>query len=106
MPRTAQSKVGGVVAFFRAASLEIMDVAFDLVRDVVQERRGKSAKAKARASKGEVATPVEVPTPRKRRGPARGRVKRTYTRRATPTDVPLPLGEMHNTAGQPTLVAP
>lgn len=68
MPRAAKSKISEIVGFFRTCSLEVMDVAKELVEDVVRERKGKSTKAKARAQATQPAAPVAAPVavPKKR----------------------------------------
>lgn len=100
MPRVQQSKIGSIVAFFRTVPLEVMDLAFDLVRDEVQERRGKSQAAKARAKKvapaaaaapapAATAGPTAVPARKGKPGP-KAKAKKSHKKKVAP---PAPVAE-------------
>lgn len=123
MPKAAQSKIGSVVAFFRTASLEVMEIGFDLVRDVVRERLGKSNAAKTRAKALPAASTSEAPATAaapKRRGPGKKAKKAKGVRKAkknsqapavTETALPLdmlsgPAEEEFDEADAGDLVAP
>jgi hypothetical protein len=91
MPKANQSKISSIVEYFRKAPLDVMDIAFDLVRDEVNGRR-----AKARAAGPETASPSAAVHTKKAKG-ARKKVagpKKSHHKKklpAAPADVALPL---------------
>jgi hypothetical protein len=95
MARAQQSKIGSIVSFFRSAPLEVMDLAFDLVRDEVNGRRLKSREAKARAATPTTpAHAAETPTKRvkaarKAKGVRKPHKKRLGTSREVEPGLPL-----------------
>lgn len=58
MPRSAQSPLSRVLEYFRTTSLEVLAETFPLVQEIISDRRAKSSKAKARATKGPRAAAV------------------------------------------------
>lgn len=102
MPRAEKSKISTVVAFFRSVSLDVMDIAKELVDDVVRERRGKSAKAKAR-----VTSPALVPATANAAAAPRAKVRKKaaakkshHKKKIKLTDQPLPLDALSADAGE------
>lgn len=91
MPRATKSKISEIVGFFRACSLEVMDVAKELIDDVVRERKGKSTKARERAQAAQPGTttdaaPAAVPRKAKK---AKGVSHKKRGPRPRNTELPL-----------------
>lgn len=96
MPRATQSKIGGIVAFFRSASMEVAEAVMDMAKDAIRERKDKSEvikaaqlKAKRKADKKDAPAPAaktDKPKPRKRH---RNRSRAAQaTDQSTPVEVP------------------
>jgi hypothetical protein len=63
MPRSSQSPISKIVAFFQGSSLEVMELAFGLVRDTVKARReGSQGKSKKKITRKRKAKPAAPPS--------------------------------------------
>ena len=83
MPKQAQSKVTGILNFFRSQPLEVAELVFGLVRDEMKDRRANVLEPTAK-----------VGTPQKRRGPKPGfkRAKKAEALATPPVNEATPLG--------------
>lgn len=102
MPRSPQSPIGRIVDFFRQAPLEVMNIASDLVRDVVADRNKKSRDAKERAKpvkkshKKKAAKPAPAAAPTPKAAKVKGKKKQVRAprqRRQTQEELPPPPSE-------------
>lgn len=75
MPRATQSRVTGMLEFFRTLSIETAELIYGQVRDLMQDRRGRQRKAKAR-----VVQPTATPAP----AAAPAKAKTSHTKKVAP----------------------
>lgn len=106
MPRATQSKVTGILGFFRTTHIDAAELVYGQVQDLMRERRGRQSKAKKKAGTVPVTvanrTPAPSPapptakaaTPKKRTWKKKAAVvtpkKRKRRARRTPVNTPLP----------------
>lgn len=89
MPKATQSAAGRIVNYFRGTKLEDASLVFDIVKDVMRERRQKSTDAKARAVTPPTTANSAADKPKKVK--AKGKKKAKKAPAPAPVSEPLPL---------------
>lgn len=92
MPKATQSQAGRIVSYFRTTALEQAQTVFDICKDVMRERAGKSSAARARTAQGSTpGGPAQATAAEKAPKVKAKAVKRKKAKGPKPVPAPTPV---------------